>query len=158
MCGVTCPASVSMPSRRPAAANVYWQGSVRRAARDRVARRCRGVFAAHAALRAAVTPGGRGAGARKRAVAPEPPTPQDVRMNWARRLKRVFGIEIEHARAAAGTGRGGGADDLARGASAVAGIVVLIRLIVDGLVLLGASGGQCCARRGRRKPAAASTS
>jgi len=57
--------------------------------------RFHGVFAAHAALRAAITPGGRGAGARKRAVAPEPPTPKDVRMNWARRLKRVFGIEIE---------------------------------------------------------------
>ena len=53
------------------------------------------VFAAHAALRAAITPGGRGAGARTRAVAPEPPTPKDVRLNWARRLKRVFGIEIE---------------------------------------------------------------
>ena len=57
--------------------------------------RFHGVFAAHAALRAAITPGGRGAGARKRAVAPEAPTPKDVRMNWARRLKRVFGIEIE---------------------------------------------------------------
>ena len=57
--------------------------------------RFHGVFAAHAALRAAITPGGRGAGASKRAVATEPPTPKDVRMNWARRLKRVFGIEIE---------------------------------------------------------------
>jgi hypothetical protein len=57
--------------------------------------RFHGVFAAHAALRAAITAGGRGAGARKRAVAPEPPMPKDVRMNWARRLKRVFGIEIE---------------------------------------------------------------
>jgi ribosomal protein S27E len=57
--------------------------------------RFHGVFAAHAALRAAITPGGRGAGASKRAVAAEPPTPKDLRMNWARRLKRVFGIEIE---------------------------------------------------------------
>lgn len=57
--------------------------------------RFHGVFAAHAALRAAITPGGRGAGARKRAVAPEWPTPKDIRMNWARRVKRVFGIEIE---------------------------------------------------------------
>jgi Putative transposase len=57
--------------------------------------RFHGVFAAHAALRAAITPGGRGVGARKRAVAPKPPTPKDVRMNWARRLKRVFGVEIE---------------------------------------------------------------
>ena len=57
--------------------------------------RFHGVFAAHAALRAAITPAGRGTGARKRAVAPEPPAPKDIRMNWARRLKRVFGIEIE---------------------------------------------------------------
>jgi hypothetical protein len=26
---------------------------------------------------------------------PEPPTQKDIRLNWARRLKRVFGIEIE---------------------------------------------------------------
>jgi hypothetical protein len=57
--------------------------------------RFHGVFAAHAALRAAITPGGRGAGASKRAVAPESPAPKDIRLNWARRLKRVFGIEIE---------------------------------------------------------------
>jgi hypothetical protein len=57
--------------------------------------RFHGVFAAHAALQAAITPGGRGVGARKRAVAPKPPTPKDVRMHWARRLKRVFGVEIE---------------------------------------------------------------
>jgi hypothetical protein len=57
--------------------------------------RFHGVFAAHAALRAAITPAGRGTGARKRAAAAERPRPQDIRMNWARRLKRVFGIEIE---------------------------------------------------------------
>jgi len=57
--------------------------------------RFHGVFAAHAALIAAITPGGRGAVARKRAVAPESPTPKAFRMNWARRLTRVFGIEIE---------------------------------------------------------------
>ena len=57
--------------------------------------RFHGVFAAHAALRAAITLGGRGAGAQKRAAAPERPTSDPVRMNWARRLKRVFGIEIE---------------------------------------------------------------
>jgi hypothetical protein len=57
--------------------------------------RFHGVFAAHAALRAAITPAGRGTGARERAAAVEPPTPKDVRMNWARRLTRVFGIEIE---------------------------------------------------------------
>jgi hypothetical protein len=53
------------------------------------------VFAAHAALRAAITPAARGTGARQRAAAAEAPTPKAVRMNWARRLKRVFGIEIE---------------------------------------------------------------
>jgi hypothetical protein len=57
--------------------------------------RFHGVFAAHAALRAAITPAGRGAGAQKRAVAAERPRPKDIRMNWARRLQRVFGIEIE---------------------------------------------------------------
>jgi hypothetical protein len=57
--------------------------------------RFHGVFAAHAALRAAITPGGKGAGAQKRAAAAEGPTPKDVRLNWARRLRRVFGIEIE---------------------------------------------------------------
>jgi hypothetical protein len=55
--------------------------------------RFHGVFAPHAALRAAITPAGRGAGAR--AAAPERPTPKHVAMTWARRLKRVFGIEIE---------------------------------------------------------------
>jgi hypothetical protein len=57
--------------------------------------RFHGVFAAHAALRAAITPGRRGPGSSKRAVAPESPTPKEIRLNWARRLKRVFGIEIE---------------------------------------------------------------
>jgi hypothetical protein len=57
--------------------------------------RFHGVFAAHAALRAAITPAGRGAGSRKRAATPEQPTPKHVAMTWARRLKRVFGIEIE---------------------------------------------------------------
>ena len=57
--------------------------------------RYHGVFAAHAALRAAITPAGRGAGARKRAAAAERPALKDIRMNWVRRLKRVFSIEIE---------------------------------------------------------------
>ena len=57
--------------------------------------RFHGVFAAHAALRSAITPGGRGAGAARRAASLERPAPQAVRMTWARRLKRVFGIEIE---------------------------------------------------------------
>jgi hypothetical protein len=90
-------------------------------------------------------------------------------MNWARRLKRVFGIEIEQCvrcggrlkviasieepelierilAQPAGAGRRGGADGLARGASAAAGVAVLIRLIVDGLVFSRASTGRCCAR------------
>jgi hypothetical protein len=57
--------------------------------------RYHGVFAPHAALRAAITPAGRGSGARSRATAPERPRPKHVAMTWARRLKRVFGIEIE---------------------------------------------------------------
>ena len=55
--------------------------------------RYHGVFAANAALRAAITPAGRGRKARSRT--PEWPTPKHVALNWARRLKRVFGIEIE---------------------------------------------------------------
>ena len=55
--------------------------------------RYHGVFAANAALRAAITPAGRGSKAPSRE--PERPTPKHVALNWARRLKRVFGIEIE---------------------------------------------------------------
>jgi hypothetical protein len=59
--------------------------------------RFHGVFGANATLRAAITPGGKGPGSSKHAVAPaESPTPKEIRLNWARRLKRVFGIEIEH--------------------------------------------------------------
>ena len=54
-----------------------------------------GVLAAHAALRAAITPAGRGAGARGRVAAPPRFVAKEARMSWARRLKRVFGIEIE---------------------------------------------------------------
>jgi hypothetical protein len=57
--------------------------------------RFHGVFAGHAALRAAITPAGRGPGARQGAAAPERTSANAVRMSWARRLKRVFGIEIE---------------------------------------------------------------
>ena len=57
--------------------------------------RYHGVFAAHAALRAAITPGGRGTGAQEGSAAPQRRASKDIRMNWARRLKRVFGIEIE---------------------------------------------------------------
>ena len=57
--------------------------------------RFHGVFAAHAALRSAITPGGRGVGAAKRAAEAERPASKAMRMRWARRLKRVLGIEIE---------------------------------------------------------------
>jgi hypothetical protein len=62
--------------------------------------RYHGVFAPHSRLRAAVTPAGRGIGASKQpAISPAEagrrPTPRHMAMDWARRLKRVFGIEIE---------------------------------------------------------------
>jgi hypothetical protein len=61
--------------------------------------RYHGVFAPHSTLRAAVTPAGRGMGAPPppgaTADADSPPTPRHVTMGWARRLKRVFGIEID---------------------------------------------------------------
>jgi hypothetical protein len=51
------------------------------------------LFAANAALRAAITPAGRGSKARSRT--PERPLPKHAALNWAWRLKRVFGIDIE---------------------------------------------------------------
>ncbi len=59
--------------------------------------RYHGVFAPHSRLRALVTPAHRGVGASKESgsESPQPATPRHVAMNWARRLKRVFGIEIE---------------------------------------------------------------
>ncbi len=57
--------------------------------------RFHGVFAPPAALRAAVTPAGRGSGAHSRAGTAESPTPRHLAMTWARRLQQVFGIEIE---------------------------------------------------------------
>jgi len=59
--------------------------------------RFHGVLAPNSRLLAAVTPAHRGVGAAKRPPADpcKPPTPRHVAMNWARRLKRVFGIEIE---------------------------------------------------------------
>ena len=57
--------------------------------------RFHGVFAPHAALRAAVTPAGRGPGAHRRAGTAENSTPRHMAMTWARWLKRVFNIEIE---------------------------------------------------------------
>ncbi len=61
--------------------------------------RYHGVFAPHSKLRAAVTPAHRGIGAPQRTGmlidSVKPPTPQHVAMSWARRLKRVFGVEIQ---------------------------------------------------------------
>ena len=61
--------------------------------------RFHGVFAPHSKLRAALTPAHRGVGAAQLPAAVgeqnEPATPRHVAMNWARRLKRVFGVEIE---------------------------------------------------------------
>jgi hypothetical protein len=57
--------------------------------------RYHGVFAPHAALRAAVTPAGRGSGAHRRAGTAASRTPRHLALTWARRLQRVFNIEIE---------------------------------------------------------------
>jgi len=59
--------------------------------------RFHGVFAPHSRLRAAVTLAHRGRGAAKHPPADPatPATPRHVAMNWARRLKRVFGVEID---------------------------------------------------------------
>jgi len=49
-----------------------------------------------ARLAALVPPANRGMGAKQPLADPaKPPTPRHVAMSWARRLKRVFGIEIE---------------------------------------------------------------
>ena len=53
------------------------------------------MFAPHAALRAALTPAGRGPGAHRRAGTAENSTPRHLALTWARRLKREFNIEIE---------------------------------------------------------------
>lgn len=58
-----------------------------------------GAFAPHSRLRAAVTPAHRGAGAPT-PLSPAgqqelPPIPRPVAMNWARRIKRVLGVQIE---------------------------------------------------------------
>jgi hypothetical protein len=60
--------------------------------------RYHGVFAPHSRLRAAITPAHRGKGGGKPQTqegADKPATPRHVAMNWAQRLKRVFGIDIE---------------------------------------------------------------
>ncbi len=60
-------------------------------------RRYHGVFAPHSKLRSAVTPAGRGKCTKRQAVdgADKPATPRHVATSWAKRLKRVFGIDIE---------------------------------------------------------------
>ena len=58
--------------------------------------RYHGVFAPHSKLRAAITPAGRGAGAKgAKPDAEAPAVPKHVAMSWAQRLKRVFAIEID---------------------------------------------------------------
>ena len=59
--------------------------------------RYHGVFAPHSRLRAAITPAHRGKGGKPQTQegADKPATPRHVAMNWAQRLKRVFGIDIE---------------------------------------------------------------
>jgi hypothetical protein len=61
--------------------------------------RYHGVVAPHSRLRAAVTPAHRGICVPQRTGtaidSAKPPIPQHVAMSWARRLKRVFGIQIE---------------------------------------------------------------
>jgi prevent-host-death family protein len=64
--------------------------------------RYHGVFAPHHALRAAITPAGRGRGARHTDAAAERRAPKHVSMTWAQRLKRVFAIEIETCRRCGG--------------------------------------------------------
>jgi hypothetical protein len=61
--------------------------------------RYHGMFAPHSQYRAAVTPAQRGRAAATPPVSGADPTkpspPGHVAMSWARRLKRVFGVEIE---------------------------------------------------------------
>jgi len=54
--------------------------------------RFHGVFAPHSALRAAITPAGRG---KKTGITERSPTERHRAMSWAQRLKRVFRIDIE---------------------------------------------------------------
>jgi hypothetical protein len=63
--------------------------------------RYHGVFAPRHALRAAVTPAGRGRGALP-AEGAERQVSRHVAMSWAQRLKRVFAIDIERCRRCGG--------------------------------------------------------
>jgi len=64
--------------------------------------RYHGVFAPHAALRAAITSAGRGRGAKVKDAATERSRAKHVGMTWAQRLKRVFAIDIERCRRCGG--------------------------------------------------------
>jgi hypothetical protein len=64
--------------------------------------RYHGVFAPGSALRAAVTPSGRGQGAAAKPTEKER-APKAVRMSWMQRLKRVFAIDIETCQRCGGT-------------------------------------------------------
>lgn len=61
--------------------------------------RYHGVLAPHSQYRGAVTPAHRGRGAPQRPVSgadpAKPSPPRHVALSWARRLKRVFGVQIE---------------------------------------------------------------
>jgi len=59
--------------------------------------RYHGVFAPHSKLRAAVTRASRGKGTKRQTAegTESSSTPRHMAMNWAQRLKRVFGIDIE---------------------------------------------------------------
>ena len=61
--------------------------------------RYHGVSAPHSKLRAVVTPAHRGMGSQGQGAdqddSAKPVTPRHVAMNWAQRLKRVFGVEID---------------------------------------------------------------
>ena len=69
--------------------------------------RYHGVFAPHSRYRAAVTPAHRGRGAPRPSAScadpVRPSTPRHVAMSWARRLKRVFGVEMERCARCGGT-------------------------------------------------------
>jgi hypothetical protein len=57
--------------------------------------RYHGVLAPQSELRATVTQAQLGLGAAKPPVAHQQPTLRHVAINWAKRLKRMFGIEID---------------------------------------------------------------
>jgi hypothetical protein len=57
--------------------------------------RFHGVFAPNSRPRARITPAKRGKGIQARALCEQHATPGHVSMTWARRLKRVFHIDIE---------------------------------------------------------------